>query len=461
MNFKLSLFAGALALLPTSPPIAEQIDWHSDFSKALEEAKAQKRVLFIAVNMDGERANDVLAKDTYHDRTITELTQHTTNLISSNAEHSKSGECPRFGELTCAEHRAVDIRVREQVLKPDSSGYVIAPQHVFLSPEGEVLLSVPYQVSNAELEWCFVRALKLVDPGSKLKASSRARPPKRLLMGAVIDTATSGDGGGAPGSPATREEVLQLIAEVKKGKTPERGAKIRRIMTADEPEALDFISQQIRSLKARGDDPGRQHRDLLENISRLSPSSYWELVAELAENSIDDVRAAAAACLEQLAHPDSLKVIRLAIRDEKLPNLEGKWLRAMANVAPYDKKVRKEVMKSATKAKDPGVRIQAIVALGYLISDEKLVEALQEFLADEDIEVARAAACAIAISRDGNWLETLKAKEESTPPGQLRETLQAAIAVLIEGRLEALCLPLMDVCQDEIPRPRFFGYPPH
>ena len=44
---------------------------------------------------------------------------------------------------------------------PDSSGAVIAPQHVFLGGDGSVLLSVPYEVSSLELQWCFGEAWRL------------------------------------------------------------------------------------------------------------------------------------------------------------------------------------------------------------------------------------------------------------------------------------------------------------
>ncbi len=40
------------------------------------------------------------------------------------------------------------------------------------------------------------------------------------------------------------------------------------------------------------------------------------------------------------------------------------------------------------------------------------------------------------------------------------EFMTAAKEVLVQGRLELLCRPLMKVCGDTLPRPRFFGWPP-
>lgn len=446
--------------MPLALALPAQITWRTDFAATLEAAKTEAKVVFVAVNMDGERANDEMAKETYHDKVVTSLASRTLNLIASNAEHSKSGDCPRFGGLTCEEHRKVDIRVRENVLKPDADGFVISPQHVFLDPGGQVLLSVPYVVSAEELEWCFVKALKMVDPQADVKASSKARAPKRLLLNSVIDTAASGAAGAKPNSPASREEVLALIKEVKKGRSADRGAKIRRIMSADEPEALEFISQEVRSLKSKGSDPGKQHRELLSDIGRLSPASYWELVAELADNHLDDVRAASAAAFEQLAAEDALKTIRSVLRKEKEPRLQGQWWRAMASCAPADKKLRKDLLKNAAKAKEPTVRIQSIVALGYLTPGADVREAIESAFEDSDELTCRAAACAMAISRDSTWLPTLETKLASLESGEWLMTLTAAKEVLVQGRLELLCTPLMEVCGDKLPRPRFFGWPP-
>ena len=144
--------------LPVRPVAgAADIDWQPSYETALLRAADEDRVLFVAVNMDGERANDRTADKTYHDKTVVGLSEHTLNLVASLSEHAKPDRtCPRFGDVTCADHRRVDIDVRENVLAPDDEGYVIAPQHVFLKPDGEVILSVPYEISAAELEWCFV-----------------------------------------------------------------------------------------------------------------------------------------------------------------------------------------------------------------------------------------------------------------------------------------------------------------
>jgi hypothetical protein len=459
----ISALLGLLCITTSAKPALRapaEITWQAEFARTLELAESENQVVFVAVNMDGERANDRMAQQVYRDKAILSLAEKTLNLVASTSEHQAKGACPRFGTVTCGEHRAIDIRVRERVLKPDSNGFVIAPQHVFLGPDASVLLSVPYEVSATELEWCFVKALTMIDPDTDVRASSKARAPRRLLMGSVIDTAASGEAGTTPTSPPTREELIALIQEIKKGKTPDRRAKLRRIMSADEPEAREYVALELRNLKSRGSDPGKRHRDLLSDIGRLSPQSYWELVSELSQNSMDDVRAAAAAAYEQLAAPESIKDIKSALRKEKNPVIEGNWLRAMASSAPGDKKLRKDLIRNASKARQPTIRTQSIVALGYMVPDEEVNEVLRLELDSEEPDFARAAACAMAISRDSSWLEPLRARLKDSPPGELQKTLQDAIEVLVQGQLELLCGSLMAVCGDSIARPRFYGPAP-
>ena len=107
----------ALLALTTAPALAlasalggaAGIDWTATFEGALERAAAEERVVFIAVNMDGERANERMVDKVYGDRDIQRLASETVNLIASADRHRKSGKCPRFGCADCDEHRFVDI----------------------------------------------------------------------------------------------------------------------------------------------------------------------------------------------------------------------------------------------------------------------------------------------------------------------------------------------------------------
>jgi hypothetical protein len=451
-------------LVPDPAPLRGGIPWEADWAAARERARTENRVVFLAVNMDGERANDRLAKEVYREKAVVALAERTVPLVASAFAHG-SGVCPRFGGLRCAEHQQVDIRARDEVLQPDADGFVVAPQHVFLAPDGAVLLSVPYEVTADELEWCLAEALRKHDPEAEVRTSSGARPPKRLVMDGLAPT----EGAAGPGPP-TREEVLELLREIKKGTVEDRGSAVRRILTADEDEAREFAIQELRrsggggkrgggggaTSNEAGSGPWARQEALVRQIGRLSPPSWWVVIEEFAGNGDEDLRAEVAAALEQLQAPESKRLVATALRKERVPALEGAWLRALASVAPEDRASFAALEKAIRKHKEGLVRVQALVGLGWLAPSEERNALLLEFLGGEREELARAAALGLALTREADHLEVLKARLEGAAPG-LAGDLEAAITVLEKGSLEPLGAPVANLCRDEVPRERFFG----
>ena len=483
----------ALGWSPSPAPRVADIEWRASREAALEEAKASNRVVFLAVNMDGERANDELADKTYAQKSIVGFSLLTVNLVASAFEHS-SGKCSRFGGITCADHMACDIWARESILQKDEEGYVIAPQHVWLAPTGEVLLSVPYAVTEGELEWCFGTAISMNDPNADVKLSSKARAPRRLVKGGVAKPDTVGPAGSGA---LTRDEVLALIEEVKRGLNPEQRARaVQRIMTADEPEAIEFVRTELRSGggNARGGGGGggrggrggggggggRNSEDRrpahLRTMGTVSPSSYWEIAAEYLDDSILEVRAEAVVALEMLAAPDSVRVLQSALKKEKDDTVRKNILRALGTAGATDKKVHAALEKAVLKEKDEIIRRNATLALGSLAQSASVDALLTEILADEErTHRERAAAvCAMALTRRAEWLELLRpalraaqaAEAGEIPEGEpegfvptddLLAALQAAVQLLEGGDLSVLKDAVTAAGRDTIPRERWFG----
>lgn len=472
-----------VAFLPegiTGPPTTPthgfaSIPWEGDYDQALERSGTEGRVLFVAVNMDGERANDLMAEETYRDDVIVELAGHSVNVIASTFEH-RSGDrpCSRFDGITCKQHRTVDVEVRSRVLEPNPNGYVIAPQHVFLDPKGAVILSVPYVISAAELEWCFYQSLRAVDPTFEWELSKGARAPKRVIMGEVIDGAelTAVDQG------LSREEVLELISEVKKGlRGKERNDAITQILRADEPEAAEFITQELRRGASNnggggggrsggggaagrgGGNPTRGKSRMIHRIGVESPASYWEVVAEFAEDPALEVRAEVPVALEQLASPGALKLIRRMLKREKDETILKNWWRALASCGAEDPKVQRDILKALGREKDAKLRANMIASLGHFPVNEDLREDLLGWLGGDAPEDAKAAAIALGWSRDEGALEALKSlledPERSTEDDFL-EHCRSAVQVIEGGRLRALRSALRASCGDTLDRERFF-----
>lgn len=465
-------------LLPV-PLHAGGITWKADLRGTQREAADHKRVVFVAVNMDGERANERMVKDVYANKRILELAGHTLNLVASNDSHAAEGKtCPRFGGITCTEHRHVDADVRSAVLAPDAQGFVVAPQHVFLGPDGSVLLSVPYEIRVEELEWCFVTALRSVDPAAPVEFSEKARAPKRLVMAGVYTI-----GAAAEAAPLTREAALELVSELKKGMV--RGAELqkarRRLAMADEPEARDYLLGILRTAPGRaggGNGGGKaggggvgagaaaaadrtDRRPLLMHwIGANSPASYWEVCAEFIDENVIELRREAVVALEQLGSPQALKLLLARLHKEKDEHIAKNLLRAVGTCGADDNNARKALLKQAGDDRKPLLQVNAIVALGWLTNHGEITDFLGECLTEQEGAVRIAAILAMAISRNEVWVETLKAALENSPDAPLREALEAALAVLQGGPLAGLEGLVGRVASDELTRERIFGKTP-
>lgn len=475
----------ALALSFSIPLQAQAIDWQPSFDACLEAAKASEHVVFIAVNMDGEAANERMVSAVYEDKAVQALAVRTLSLVASNNAHPRSSrECRRFGSVTCDEHRRIDAEVRERVLKPDEDGFVVAPQHVFLSPDGDVLLSVPYELTASELEWCFVAALRLVDPELELEPSRDARAPRRLILGGVFDGA-----GGEERLPLTPEAVVDLVDQIKRGlRGGERWQALRRLATADHPLALRTILDELRQGAGggrRGGGGGAEQlilkkTNMLRWIGRVSPESYWAVCVELLGDADDAVRQTAVVALEQLAARDSIGPLQKALRKEKEPLIEKDILRALGAAGSEDKGVGKLLRKKADD-KDARTRANALIALASRALDDELAELFVGRFREGQPRDREAAVIAMGLTRDERFLELLQAAleeldpAESEPAGKepgeepedepegppvvrldLRATLSAAVKVLNEGNLAPLEGPLRRIAEDDVRRERLF-----
>lgn len=469
-----------LAVLSLSPLVLAggQISWGKDFEEAKARAAAEKKVLFVAVNMDGEEANDRLAQKVYADARIVAAAGLTVNVVASRFDHAADKKpCPRFGGIECIDHKRVDGAVRSNVLKADSNGYVIAPQHVFLGPDGAVILSVPYEVTAEELQWCFASALKSVDPAAAKAVPSSGRPPRRLVQGGVFDPATVS---GAGLAPPTREQVLELIKELKASMWGEgRIEKIQRVLMSPEPEAIEYIGAELKNdlFGPRGFGGGRggglggglggtgagggegfdPRLILMHAIGVLSPAPYWKLVSEYLDHDDEKLRNEAIVTLEQLAVPESTKGLLAALGKEKALPCRKDLMRAIGSAGTGDDKARKALLKAVASEKDPTVRQNAVVALGWLAPGADVNKVLGELYASTNPDERSAAVVAMGLSRNEAWVAIVEAGIAKEADAKVKAAAEAALAVLKGGSLTGLREPLRTACDDGIERERFFG----
>ncbi|MCY2959511.1 MAG: HEAT repeat domain-containing protein [Planctomycetota bacterium] len=479
MHRTLRSTAALLLLVPNA--LAGGIAWRSGFEKTFEVAAAEKKVVFLAVNMDGERANDRMAEKVYRDKLVVDLSARTLNLVASATEHAPMDkDCPRFDGVRCQDHRRVDTAARKDVLKADTEGLVIAPQNVFLGPDGKVILSVPYEISADELAWCFVTALQKVDPATAPAMPASARSPRRLILNGTYDPSGAGAGGSLV--PPTKKEVEGIISRLKKGLSgEERMAELRRLVLSDEPDAIDYIGLELKSSGmggfggggggggkggggggggGRGGGGDSRHKLILRAIGFLSPPPYWEMVAEFLDDNDEALRREAAVALEQLAAPQAVPALTKALAAEKEPGHQKDLVRALGACGANDAKTRAALIKRAKGDKQALVRANAYLALGWSASDPEVKALLRSTLEKGDDLDREAAAIAVGISRDAAWTAVLETAAAAAKDGNAKAAIEAAKGVVGGAPIATLRQHVVRVGRDEVPRDRIFGRAP-
>ncbi|MEM8711541.1 MAG: HEAT repeat domain-containing protein [Planctomycetota bacterium] len=452
------------------------IHWESSLADALERAKSENRVVFIAVNMDGEAGNDRMVKKVYPDKRIQALAALTVNLGASVNKHEASGECSRLGGVPCKVHQSVEIRVRENIFEGDTTTPVIAPHHVFLGPDGSVLMSVPYEVSVSELEWCFHASMDAVaaaagddaQPVKRPKKSTGARAPRRLLLGSVTKLTA------ASLAPMTEAEAKEFIRLANKGEYGDDYAlQMERLAAADLPGAIDFVKSTL-SLGARSGQVYPATLELFRTIGVRSPASYAEVCMDYCSGVPEEIQHEAIVALEQIGSPEALSVLQKAFRKAKSPLIKKSLVRAIGASGRGDKKARVALLKASKDKKAPLLRANALIALGWLDSHEDVAERLRQGLLPEEFGVGlkikieditenerTAAAVAMGISRDKAWLPLLeKAARSAGSTTAVKTAITAAVETIQTGRLTPLGPSLKKAGSDEIPRDRLFAQAP-
>ncbi len=426
------------------------IEWEASWEAALARAKEENRPIAVCINMDGERANDTLAKKTYKDRSVVSVSQHTVNLFASLDVHG-SGPCARAGKaITCAEHLDVEKAVRAALGLEGSQGRVIAPQHVFTGPDGSVLLSVPYAVTKGELLWCWTEAVRRVSPDDAPKQPSSARPPRRLVVGGVAADASGG------GKALSHEELVELKEDMQKGRIRGGGLreKMEGILRSDDPIALELIWTLLNSrwvMRASEEIP-----PLLHAIGQVGHEQFWEVLVPWCAWSEVEHRLEAVVALEQLRVPDAVKGLLERWKREEHTDVRNAIIRALAATGPEEAKARRVVLAAAksTKDKEADQRVHAVIGCADLADAKGVRGVLEPALAKGDARTRAAAAWTVAVRREAELEEVLRTALAAEVDALAREAVEAALDALAGGSGETLDDLKQRITHDTVPRDR-------
>lgn len=350
-------------------PPRGKIHWKGSVAGAFAEAKKRNVPVFIVLNMDNEKANNRILKTHYQDEEVVELSRKMVCVIGSIFDHrgfrrgggGKPNYCPRFGSVYCAEHRDIEVKVRERYLRTPTA---IAPQHMFCSPEGELLSRREYMLPRLDLVRMMEGALGAVERKSRLDG---------------IDTA---------------EEFFGLYE--KAADVEERRGVVGDVLYFGDVElGIEFFG-----LIAKGEAGGAAGlEEALESV-RHSRHPDGSLYCEgFLEHTSEKVRELAARALAATADGRVLDRIRDRTRKERSTLVKGLLIQALGAAAAEDGRVA-DLLIRYSKSGPKSQKINAVLALRHFPENKKVAEAvLKAFRSGRGDEVKSAAALVLGVFR--------------------------------------------------------------
>ena len=386
------------------PPAKDQIDWMRTFDAAFAEAERRGVPVMIAFNMDNEWANDLIASDYYRDPQIIERSRQMVCLIASVFDHGGREvagqgrhDCDRFGRVTCSEHRDVDIAVREKYLR---SKKVIAPQHIFCSPEGELLIRREWHLEKADL-------MKLMDR-SIAAVKRRSTGGAELTLEVLLDRYKK-----APDA-AARDWILSDA-----------------MFSGNDQLAKRFLDTLLRSASSSEDD-----MIVLMDALRYAghPAGVPTALAGLA-HAADDVRSHAAVALEVIASSEATGDLLKRLPAEPSERVRKNLLRALGACANEENRIAKVLMARARKG-GTLERANALIALSGFPENKRVATLLEKTLTEGDNgQIRGSAAWSLGlIAPDGARALLARQREQESDPLAVRAIDQAIEQ--IDGKLD-------------------------
>ncbi|HEV8111144.1 MAG TPA: hypothetical protein VGR31_00060 [Planctomycetota bacterium] len=252
----------ALALVCTAAARAQkvvdrdrQILWQRTVEDAVHLAKAEKRPLLVAVNMDGESASERIVRERYRDPAFVARTRPFVCVIASAFRHAPRDHddqgrripCPRLGEVTCGEHIALEPILFDRYL----GGERIAPRHAVILPDGTKDFDVFMLFDMRDLDKKLAEADKLAPPPSAVSARpTLSGPPSQPASWAALARAKD-----HLGRAAFEEALFGLVSEA------DGAAALRAISSAGDAGSVEAL----RVLLQRSPPPSPE---LLETLAK-------------------------------------------------------------------------------------------------------------------------------------------------------------------------------------------------
>ncbi|MHC4161500.1 MAG: HEAT repeat domain-containing protein [Planctomycetota bacterium] len=360
----------AVAGAGETPPVHWIGSWEAAFRQATETGKP----IMICINSkDGERANETTAREIYRDPAFVDLSRRFVMVLISTREHATEGVCPRFGRVSCRQHRECwkELKARhgEQFVVPHTAGDMISPQHAWFAPDGTLLRRREYFLDKSGL----MKRMKATL--SEMKRARKAGAPE-----------------GAPGAGVTLDAADRAELERLRnaGDHEVRAAALGNLLGTDKAAVRAALGELLQTTEDEA-----LKRALLRALARARVHGVRPTAEKLLGDRDAAVRSCAAVALEELAQKESIPALLKRGKLERDATARKNVYRALGACGgpSADKAAAKTLLKAAGSDKQRMVCKHAALALrSYAGAGAELVRRRLEraVLHTKDKDVSRA-----------------------------------------------------------------------
>jgi len=390
--------------------------WEEDYLEAFEKAAETKRPVLICINMDGEWANDTLAREVYTSPAFVELSQSFVCLAASIFEHPSEADpkqCARFAGITCGQHKLIEMQTRHRFIKGQE---VISPQHIVAHGDQQLISRQAY-FDGTEALLAFLKGVLGVDSGPEIPEEEYdpdepIRLPKTKLK-ELRERARTDDW----------SELYRLLDEV---------GRLER------PIALALYSEFAKNPQL----PVKVRAGAIERLGVKGSYDVVDLLVDLLREKNADLQLAAVKSLEVSELPLATAAL-LQLNKRRHPELlQCAILRSLGACGPKDPQAQ-QALERGLRSSNTYVRCSSALGLGYVVAgptradsaeaDPNRDRAIQRLLAalrDREAQVRGAAVYALGLARAVEAREALEVAAQGDDSRDVRACAALALANL-------------------------------
>jgi hypothetical protein len=385
---------------------------------AYELAKKESKPVMWVVMMDGEIACRRMMSGVYADPAIIEKTKSFVVIPCSLGRHQKDSPddldapCSQFPGVTCTQHRANELTFRERY---ETRREVIAPQHVFTDPSGQVLSRKDWELNTKTLREEMDRALTAFAALSGSPTTEEKATPTEGAAPAATDAEA------APKMSPEEGRLLNLLLRAPSDAKKESADAFYTV--ASQPGYAALVDALLGKQVKKTDD--------LNVIIRAAGKSACNAGAKdfvrLAQDKSKVLRHASIVTLEEMEDASVAPKLLEIWAQEKTPEIRVDLLRALGPAGKGSKEAKDLLLKELQGSNVKHARASAIALAAHFPLSEDVRPALTKtFSKTSDDLLKKSILYAYATVRDetsAGDLDVMATKERNKEMKDLVETV--------------------------------------